>query len=174
MKFRVRDIGEVPEEVEFEYPASELNAALQTGQAHDYESHGASPVGVTHYRAGRDLFFDGVIESTIAARCVRCLEDFDVRISTELHYLVAPRDSGQDEAEDVDVTTYEGEEVDLGPLIREQILLSLPTTPICKEDCRGLCPRCGANLNRETCNCPASEGDPRMAIFRNLRVGRQE
>jgi uncharacterized protein len=51
-------------------------------------------------------------------------------------------------------------------------MLALPTRPLCAEDCRGLCDSCGANLNREACDCADTGGDPRMAIFRTLKVGR--
>lgn len=176
MKIRVRDVGEVPEEVEFEQPLSELNKALERGGAGDYECREPVRVGLSHYRSGTDLFFDGAIESTIVGQCARCLEDYSFSSATDFHFLVTPRGDGDgtDDAEDVELTVYEGEEVDLGPLVCERILLSLPTTPFCKEDCRGICSRCGSNLNENQCECPAGEGDPRMAIFRGLRVGRQE
>jgi uncharacterized protein len=51
-------------------------------------------------------------------------------------------------------------------------MLALPTRPLCDENCRGLCGGCGANLNREPCACSASADDPRMALFRKLKVGR--
>ncbi len=174
MKIRVRDVGEVAEEVEFEQPVSGLNAAPGRVAARDYECADPARVGLTHYRAGTDLFFDGTIDATVTGTCARCLEEFRVPVATDLHFLATPRGEGEErsEAEDVDVTIYDGEEVDLGPLVCERILLSLPTTPLCGEDCRGLCPRCGINLNQDQCECPASEGDPRMSIFRNLRVGR--
>jgi uncharacterized protein len=56
-------------------------------------------------------------------------------------------------------------------LIAEQVILALPTQPLCAESCRGLCASCGANLNRESCCCVAPTGDPRMAVFRTLKVG---
>jgi len=55
-------------------------------------------------------------------------------------------------------------------LIREQVLLALPTRPLCDEDCRGLCPSCGADLNEGDCRCATSHSDPRMAIFRDMKV----
>jgi uncharacterized protein len=67
---------------------------------------------------------------------------------------------------------YSGDEIDVTPLIVEQVMLALPTRPLCAEDCLGLCDSCGANLNRETCDCADTGGDPRMAIFRTLKVGR--
>lgn len=175
MKIRVRDVTESPEEVEFEEPTSELNPTLSSGPAPDFLCASPAKVRLTHYSAGRDLFFDGAIEAPLRGRCARCLEDYGVAISAKFQLLVVPAGSSLGDAgdeEDVEVTVYDGEEVDLTPLVREQILLSLPTTPLCRESCRGLCARCGANLNRENCGCPADEGDPRMAIFRTLRVDR--
>jgi DUF177 domain-containing protein len=74
--------------------------------------------------------------------------------------------------EDLEFSYYDGEEVDLTPLIREQTLLALPTRPLCREDCRGLCPRCGANLNQGDCGCPTEAGDPRLSVLRSLTVRR--
>lgn len=174
MKIRVRDVRESPEEVEFGEDASELNSMLQTGRISDYRCSADLRLAVSHYRAGRDLFFDGLIESTVAGRCARCMEDFDFSLSTPFHVLMIPRDAcgslGDDE--DADVGFYDGDELDLAPLVHERVVLSLPTTPLCDESCRGLCPRCGANLNLEQCDCSVDDGDPRMAIFRSLRVER--
>lgn len=174
MKIRVRDVTETPEEVEFGQEATELNAILQSGRVRDYHCKDTLRVGVTHYRAGRDLFFDGEIRARIAGCCARCMEDFEFALSTPLHFLMIPRDESGDMSDDEDseVGLYDGEEVALAPLVYDRVVLSLPTTPLCDENCRGLCPRCGTNLNREQCSCPAETGDPRMAIFRSLRVDR--
>ncbi|MBM4294554.1 MAG: DUF177 domain-containing protein, partial [Deltaproteobacteria bacterium] len=56
-------------------------------------------------------------------------------------------------AADLDVDFISGENIDLQGIVREQIILSMPLKPLCHEDCRGLCPGCGANLNREACTC---------------------
>ncbi len=174
MKIRVRDITESPEEVEFEEPTSGLNPALRNGPSQDFRCERPAEVRLTHYRAGQDLFFDGTIDAALEGHCARCLGDFAVSISAPFHFMASPRDAGlgSGEDEDVDVTVYEGEEIDVAPLVRERILLSLPTTPLCRDDCRGLCSQCGANLNDDNCGCPSDSGDPRMAIFRNLRVDR--
>ncbi len=67
---------------------------------------------------------------------------------------------------------YDGEEVDVSPLIREQLLLALPTRPLCQEGCRGLCPQCGANLNLNSCDCSAAKFDPRLEALRSLKISR--
>ncbi|MGH7829255.1 MAG: YceD family protein, partial [Candidatus Binatia bacterium] len=68
---------------------------------------------------------------------------------------------------------YSSNEIDLSPLMREQVLLALPTRPLCDDLCRGLCAGCGVNLNHESCLCPPAPGDPRMAVFRTLKLGQQ-
>jgi uncharacterized protein len=75
-------------------------------------------------------------------------------------------------ADDLALSFYEGEEIDLSPLFTEQAILTLPTRALCGEECRGLCPECGANRNHETCTCGEPEPDQRFAVLRNLRVER--
>jgi DUF177 domain-containing protein len=60
----------------------------------------------------------------------------------------------------------------LTPLVREQVLLALTDRPLCREDCRGLCPQCGANLNEKVCGCAVEKLDPRLSVLRALKGGR--
>ena len=89
--------------------------------------------------------------------------------------LVPKADEVAPEAEltddELDLSVYEGDEIDLAPLLREQIILALPTRPLCDEHCKGLCPSCGVNLNLESCRCAATAGDPRLAVLRNIKIG---
>ncbi len=66
-------------------------------------------------------------------------------------------------------SVYEGDAVDLDELVREQILLALPTRTLCREECKGLCPECGANLNAGECDCAQKEIDPRWAALADLK-----
>jgi len=90
--------------------------------------------------------------------------------------VLSPKSVGYDSdtlrAEDLEFSLYEGEEVDLGPLIREQVLLALPTRPLCRDDCRGLCPQCGINLNHAECGCRVETFDPRLEALRSLKLRR--
>lgn len=172
MRIRVRDIRETPEELIFDEPTTELNPLLTRGAVHDYRFPESASVRLRHYRAGRDLFFTGEVVSSVLGQCARCLEDyaFEVRASFSLVYV--PRDAWRgDEAEaDGDVALYASEEIDLGAPLHEYLMMALPTTPLCRESCRGLCPRCGTNLNTASCDCERDEGDPRLAVLRNLKV----
>ena len=68
------------------------------------------------------------------------------------------------------MSTYSGEEVVLDDLVREQILLGVPSYPLCREDCAGLCPRCGQDLNRGRCECDTAPVDPRLAKLKSIKI----
>ncbi len=61
-------------------------------------------------------------------------------------------------------------ELDVGGLLWEQLLLALPVKPLCRPDCKGICPICGGDLNKGSCQCKTEEGDPRMAVLRGLKI----
>ena len=73
--------------------------------------------------------------------------------------------------EDDQVEFFENNRIDLGPLIREQLMMAVPMKGLCREECRGLCPICGQDLNQGTCQCQVEETDPRLAVLRDLLEG---
>ena len=70
---------------------------------------------------------------------------------------------------DIGVSYYKDDQIDLGEMMREQFYLALPMKPLCNDDCKGLCPICGTNLNRGTCDCNRQWEDPRLAALKTLR-----
>jgi uncharacterized protein len=70
--------------------------------------------------------------------------------------------------EDLETSYYRGDQIDLKELLREQFYLALPMKPLCREDCHGLCPQCGTNLNTGTCACTPVWEDPRLAPLKGL------
>lgn len=149
-----------------------LNARLGEG-AHDFRVAPGMAVDLTHYRAGLDLFFTGTLQGDVVGTCARCLEDYTFRLDAPFTFVLAPRadaDATEPElsADDLALSFFEGEEIDLTPLVHEHTILALPTRPLCREDCRGLCARCGANLNAGPCGCPADTSDPRLRVLRTL------
>lgn len=117
----------------------------------------------------------GNIEAALEIECSRCLQKIDKNFDITFHAaFVSPEYYTQEKeaelnAEDLDVSVLEGHEIDLTELVREQILLNLPEQVFCKEDCKGLCEKCGANRNLINCNCLENEVDPRWAALKNLR-----
>ena len=73
------------------------------------------------------------------------------------------------EEDDLETSYYRDEVIDLDELMREQFYLALPMKPLCREDCRGLCPQCGVNLNSGTCDCVAEWKDPRLAPLEAMK-----
>lgn len=121
------------------------------------------PVGVEASfgldRTGDLVSVRGRLRSSARLECVRCLRTFDLPLTVDLT-VVADRAGGrgrleeQLEADDY-MMFHDGRQLDLREQVRESLLLELPITPHCREDCRGLCPRCGAELNEGSCGCPA-------------------
>lgn len=70
--------------------------------------------------------------------------------------------------EDLDTSYYRDDQIDLNELLREQFYLELPMKPLCREDCKGLCPQCGTNRNTGTCTCTTEWEDPRLAALKGL------
>lgn len=132
----------------------------------------AGPIRVTGRlsSAGDDRFyFSGRIEGEASVQCRRCLADAAASVDEEVHFLFADasdREVGDDQ--DVYPVPSRAAELDLRPAIREQWLLVVPAFAECREDCKGLCPRCGADLNAGPCECPP-EIDSRWAALRDAR-----
>lgn len=118
---------------------------------------------------------DGGIEvsATIRARwegeCRRCLKPVGDILVSEVRELYRPRPPGEPLDQDEETYPLRGEMLDLRPLVRDAILLELPIAPLCRDDCAGLCPQCGADLNEGACSCPPPSGHPRWAALDVLR-----
>ncbi|SHI69163.1 uncharacterized protein SAMN05444401_1365 [Clostridium amylolyticum] len=107
-----------------------------------------------------DMEVSAVIELT----CTRCLDRYTSNIN--LNIFEEYTNDSQKENEDIIFITEEY--LDIKKVITDNILLSLPIKKLCSNDCKGLCQNCGANLNRNTCNCPQEDVDIRMAKLKNL------
>src|SRR5262245_66332941 len=137
----------------------------------------AAPVGLAFdIRKDKQQFqLTGRVQTTLELPCSRCLEPFlrPVDAQFDLRYQPQALNTSVDEHEvqedDLSTAFYEDDESDLGQLMREQFLLSLPMKPLCSDACRGLCPVCGTNLNRGSCDCTRTWDDPRFAALREIR-----
>ena len=140
----------------------------------DYAGAGIRQVGPLHVEGiasaiEREIHIRGKLNTQVEMECARCLDqmtqplkrDFDlfyspIDASPESDELVVPKD-------ELELGFYSGEGLLLEEVAKEQVLLSLPMRSVCREDCKGLCPTCGINRNRETCSCEDAVHDPRWA-----------
>ena len=127
---------------------------------------GTSECHIDISKAGARYILDGSLSASVLVVCDRCLEPFRHELDFDFRLFLASHLSGSDQCElelsedDLWVQLVEGSEVDLKDIVREQIYLSLPMKSLCREDCSGLCPSCGINLNKEGCACQRGEGHP--------------
>ena len=121
--------------------------------------------------AGGDrFFFSGQLAGTLAGECRRCLKDVVVPVEERSLQLIFTAPDAE-EADDPDVYQYDprARELDLRPAVREQWLLAVPRYVVCREDCKGLCATCGADLNAGACGCAPVATDSRWDALRALR-----
>jgi uncharacterized protein len=126
-------------------------------------------------RTDSGILATGRLQTEVRASCRRCLEPMTASVEIELEEefqpsidiltgaTVSPAD-GEDDVTRID----EHHSLDLTEVVRQNLLLAAPTSPLCRPDCRGLCPTCGANLNEEPCSCQRKEEDPRLAVLSEL------
>jgi len=116
----------------------------------------------------------GTVRTELEQPCSRCLEPFRMPVdaSFDLRFLPASEMAADDEREvqddDLDTSYYRDDQIDVNELLREQFYLALPMKPLCRDDCKGLCPYCGTNLNLEQCECQVRWEDPRLAGLKAL------
>jgi uncharacterized protein len=115
------------------------------------------------------FYWHGRVAGDVSIPCRRCLADASVHVQDESHVIFA--EEGSEEAEDPDVYVLDerSNQLDLRPVVREQWLLNVPSYAVCREDCKGLCPTCGKDLNEGSCDCPEAR-DSRWDALRKVQA----
>ncbi len=132
-------------------------------------------------RQGDDAFLRGTLSGVLDCTCARCLEParLPVRVPVQIAF-VAKESAGKgkgngkqgssdasdedDDDDELDVAHFDGDEINIGPELREQLLLTMPINPLCRESCAGLCPVCGGDRNAAPCDCVARQDMPRTSL----------
>ena len=148
----------------------------------DFRLNGpASAVCTLTRKDGDKVALRGSLRARLVLTCDRCLGEYDFAVETEMQVLLETL-SGEPwhlkELEcgsgDLDTILLDEPVVDLDDLLRQQLYLSLPVKNLCTEECRGLCPECGANLNQADCTCGAGENRSPFAVLRQLQATRKK
>jgi uncharacterized protein len=162
-----------------------MRDALGAPEGDPKAGHGAADLEL--YADGNHVFAAGTFKGEVIVACSRCIEPVHLPIDEKLRVTFMPRhelpDEGDEDAaaesaedegvevadEDLDLFPFDGDVVDLEPLFREQFVLAVPFAPLCREDCKGLCPQCGIDRNTGTCSCEPPI-DPRLAALKGLKL----
>jgi len=141
------------------------------------------------HRMGADLFLEGSVSGHLGLECARCLARYRHPLSERFRLVLEPagtRVPGDPEGaqalardglclgEEIDTGWFQGHQLELAAFFHEIVALSLPVKPLCREDCEGLCPRCGADRSVAACDCAEIEPESPFAVLRTLRGGRSE
>jgi uncharacterized protein len=147
----------------------------------DYHTEDFRQAGPLEVRASAELVegqirISGELATRLELVCARCLEPVLEEVSREFDLFYKPMKSIAEEKEemrlkldDTEIAFFEGDGLFLADVLAEQVLLAIPMKVICRSDCRGLCPHCGANLNTDECRCEAHATDPRLAPLARLK-----
>ncbi len=146
------------------------NSPLQTsGRAQLVEEHHGK------HKLIRDIRLNGEFSTSVEIACARCLEPVVQKVRREFDLLYRPLGADAEREEtsvsgtEAEISYYQGEGLLLEDVLREQVLLSAPLKAICSEDCKGLCPHCGTNLNLTQCSCAEPVEDSRWSALKDLR-----
>ncbi len=167
MFIEIEDLKSEPLHIKHDFPIGEIkfiyeDAALSEPVTADFI--------LTH--RDRDLHVDGTIRTAISFRCSRCDKEFIRPFSTDfdLSYFPQPKWTNEDaeielKYEDMGVAYYDGIAFDVNLMILEQIELAMPMKFVCREDCKGLCYNCGADLNEKDCQCTKEETGSSLSVL---------
>jgi len=124
-------------------------------------------------RAGEEVRLAGRLEATVEMNCDRCLKSLTMPVDQSFDLLYLPPEKTSQEKElgddDLSIAFYHDQVIDIDDLVREQVELALPMARLCSEECRGLCPECGANLNEGDCPCSREQVDMRWSALKELK-----
>jgi uncharacterized protein len=131
-------------------------------------------------RIGALVEVKGDFHTTVRLVCGRCLREFETSLKSRFSLIYAKQlpgqgeDSDQEEvelsAQEIGLIYFRGEEINLQDGIQEQVVMAFPLRPLCSEDCKGLCPICGTDLNNDNCSCRRNAANSKFAVLKDLKI----
>jgi uncharacterized protein len=178
MEFRILELEREPVEFDLNMAPGAIDFGGEAEQAGDLATSGHAEV-IHEHRGPKEVVPDIRLKGRYAGRfqvpCARCIEPVEIPLVAEFDLIFRPigADAGVPErsitASETEIGYYQGDSLLLEDVLREQVLLSLPVRTLCKPDCKGLCPHCGANRNLQPCSCEEGPNDPRWGALTELR-----
>jgi len=180
MEILIEQITE--EDQVFEFEKSVKTFPVLAEMVASSECNFAAPIRtiVRVLRIGDMVEIDGDIETSVRLPCSRCLRPFEAYLKPHfaLTYMRRATDIIEDaepkevelSAEDMGIVYFQGEKINLKDTIQEQVIMEFPLRALCKQDCKGLCPRCGADLNANLCDCDRKSSPGKFDVLKNLKL----
>ena len=178
MFIEIHELELHPVDFREEFPTGAIDLGAEVRQRTSLRSTGQADLVEEHHgkhKVVQDIRLKGKLDTSLEVPCARCLESvvYEVDRIFDLLYRPLGTDAGQEERSITDAETeigyYQGDGLLLEDVLREQVLLAVPLKTLCREDCKGLCPHCGKNLNESQCSCAERSEDPRWAALKEIR-----
>jgi len=178
MEFIVSELEREPIDFDLELAPGEVDLGEEAVQLGPLTASGRAEV-IHEHRGPKDIVADirlkGRFDGRFEVPCARCIEPVEIPLSADYDLIFRPAAADAEATErsitapETEIGYYLEDSLSLEDVLREQVLLSLPVKTLCKPDCKGLCPRCGADRNSQPCTCDAGPSDPRWEALAGLR-----
>ncbi len=176
MEFKISELEKDPIEFDLEMPPGAVDLGTEAEQHGSLAASGRAEV-IHEHRGPKDIVADirlrGRFAGNFQVPCARCVEPVEIPLAADYDLIFRPAEADAEATErsitapETEIGYYQRDSLALEDVLREQVLLSLPVRTLCKPDCKGLCPNCGADRNSQTCSCAGN--DPRWEALAGLR-----
>jgi len=172
-------LDEIPEEgldLKWQEERASLLAYLEDLSKIDFDFESPLQSEVKVRKTGRSVLITGKVQTTLRLECARCLKEFSYPLSSIFELTLHPLKEAPSEeeielgSEELESSFFKGEEIHLSEVACEQIFLEIPYQPICREDCKGLCPICGKDLNLSSCECVKEDFSSGFSALQKLKL----
>lgn len=178
MEILIDDIPEEGLDVSASHEDRWLRDLMADAEGASFESCGKAKAGIYIVRYEDNVTIDGDVAYDLRRICDRCLSDFTDSRVVHVHIVLLPsgrmrrRDEDEVElrSEDLEFGYYDGDRIDLGEVVLEHVVLAESIKHLCKDDCKGLCQRCGKNLNDGPCSCTEDNTDSRWTALKAVKI----
>jgi len=178
MEFKILELEREPVEFDLKLAPSAVDFGDEAVQVGDLATSGSAEV-IHEHRGPKEVVADirlrGRFAGNFQVPCARCIEPVEIPLAADIDLIFRPLGADADvpersiTASETEIGYYQEDSLLLEDVLREQVLLSLPVRTLCKPDCKGLCPHCGANRNLQPCSCEKGTNDPRWGTLAALR-----
>ncbi len=178
MLIEIQELELHPVDFREEFTPGAIDLGEEVRQKRPLCSEGRADLVEEHHgkhKVVQDIRLKGKLETSLEVPCARCLEPVVQEVARDFDLLYRPlgTDAGHEELSvtdaEAEIGYYQGEGLLLEDVLREQVLLAVPLKTVCREECKGLCPHCGKNLNDGQCGCAEQVEDPRWAALKEIR-----